>query len=111
MTKLAETVAGARVAGTHPLRASRKPGPDSRMPVMGHLRELRNRIVKAALAIIAGMVTALVYFGPVWVFVTHPFCAAEISGHNGCKALGDQLVSPASSTRSWCGCKSPSSPG
>ena len=92
MTNLAETAAGARVAGSRVLRASRKPGPDGPMPVMGHLRELRNRIVKAALAIIAGMVMALVYFGPVWDFVTHPFCSAEISGHTGCKTLGDQLV-------------------
>ena len=59
---------------------------------MGHLRELRNRIVKAALAIIVGMVLGFVFFGPIWAVVTHPFCSAVISGHTGCKTQGDQLV-------------------
>jgi sec-independent protein translocase protein TatC len=92
MTNLAETMTGARVAGSRVLEASRQPGPDGRMPVMGHLRELRNRIVKAALAIIAGMVVAFIFFNPIWAVVTHPFCSAVISGHTGCRAQGDQLV-------------------
>ena len=62
------------------------------MPVLGHLRELRNRIVKAALAIGLGTVLGFVFFGPIWGVVTHPFCSAVISGHSGCKTLGDQLV-------------------
>ena len=62
------------------------------MPLMGHLRELRNRIVKAALAIAGGMVLGFVFFGPIWAVVTHPFCSAVISGHTGCKTQGDQLV-------------------
>ena len=62
------------------------------MPVMGHLRELRNRIVKAALAIGLGTVLGIVFFGPIWAVVTHPFCSAVISGHSGCKAQGDQFV-------------------
>jgi sec-independent protein translocase protein TatC len=92
MAKLAETVTGARVAGSRVLQASRKADPAGRMPVMGHLRELRNRIVKAALAIILGTVLGLIFFGPIWSVVTHPFCSAVISGHSGCKTLGDQLV-------------------
>lgn len=62
------------------------------MPVMGHLRELRNRIVKAALAIGLGTVLGFVFFGPIWAVVSHPFCTAVISGHSGCTAQGDQLV-------------------
>lgn len=62
------------------------------MPVIGHLRELRNRIVKAALAIGLGTALGLVFFSPIWAVVTHPFCSAVISGHSGCKAQGDQLV-------------------
>jgi sec-independent protein translocase protein TatC len=62
------------------------------MPVMGHLRELRNRIVKAALAIILGTAGGFVFFGPIWAVVTHPFCTAVISGHSGCTSQGDQLV-------------------
>lgn len=92
MTNVAEAVTGARVAGSRVLRASRKAGPDGGMPIMGHLRELRNRIVKAALAIGLGTAAGLVFFGPIWAVVTHPFCSAVISGHSGCKAMGDQLV-------------------
>jgi sec-independent protein translocase protein TatC len=92
MTKLAEHVAGARVAGSRAPQASRKADPEGRMPVMGHLRELRNRIIKAALAIGLGTVLGIVFFGPIWAVVTHPFCSAVISGHSGCKAQGDQLV-------------------
>jgi sec-independent protein translocase protein TatC len=92
MAKLAETVTGARVAGSRVLQASRKTDQEGRMPVMGHLRELRNRIVKAALAIGLGTAAGLVFFGPIWAVVTHPFCSAVIAGHTGCKTLGDQLV-------------------
>jgi hypothetical protein len=62
MAKLAETVAGARVAGSRVLQASRKADPEGRMPVMGHLRELRNRIARAALAIGLGTVLGIVFF-------------------------------------------------
>jgi hypothetical protein len=86
MTKLAETVAGARVAGSRVLQASRKADPEGRMPVMGHLRELRNRIVKATLAIGLGTVLGIIFFGPIWAVVTHPFCSAVITGDSGCKA-------------------------
>ncbi len=92
MTKLAVTVQGARVAGSSVLRASQKAGPDGRMPIMGHLRELRNRIVKAGLAIVLGMVVAFIFFGPIWSLVTHPFCSAVIDGHKGCNVMGDKLV-------------------
>ena len=92
MTNLAEALTGARVAGSRVARASRKPDPDGRMPVLGHLRELRNRIVKAALAIGLGTALGLAFFNPIWAVVTHPFCSAVISGRSGCRATGDQLV-------------------
>lgn len=92
MAKLAEAATGARVASSRVLEASRKADPEGRMPVMGHLRELRNRIVKAALAIGLGTALGLVFFGPIWAVVNHPFCSAVISGHSGCKTQGDQLV-------------------
>ena len=92
MTNVADTVLGARVAGTRLLRASRKAGPDGGMPLIEHLRELRNRIVKAGLAVILGTVLGLVFFGPLWALVTHPFCSAAISGRTGCTGVGDQLV-------------------
>jgi sec-independent protein translocase protein TatC len=92
MAQLAETLTGARVAGSRVLRASRGADPEGRMPVMGHLRELRNRIVKAALAIGLGTAIGFAFFNPIWAVVAHPFCSAVISGRSGCKAAGDQLV-------------------
>jgi sec-independent protein translocase protein TatC len=92
MTNATDAVVGARVAGSRLLRASRQAGPAGQMPIMGHLKELRNRLVKAALAIIVGMVLGFVFFHPIFAVVTHPFCSAVINGKTGCHRTGDQLV-------------------
>jgi sec-independent protein translocase protein TatC len=91
-SKLGETVNGARVVGSRLAAASRKSDPEGRMPLMDHLRELRNRLVKAALALVLAMVVGFVFFHPIWNFVSHPFCSAVINGHTGCHVVGDQLV-------------------
>ena len=92
MAKLPEAVLGARVAGSRVLDASRKTGPDGRMPLIDHLRELRNRLLKAALALVLVMVLGFVFFDQIWNFVSHPFCSAVINGKTGCRRTGDQLV-------------------
>ncbi len=91
-SKLGDAAAGARVAGSRLLAASRKSDDEGRMPLIEHLRELRNRLVKAALALVVAMVFGFVFFHPIWQFVTHPFCSASINGHSGCRTVGDQLV-------------------
>jgi sec-independent protein translocase protein TatC len=53
--------------------------PEGRMPLMDHLRELRNRLIKAALAILAGTVIGWIFFGPVWEFLKEPYCALDAS--------------------------------
>jgi sec-independent protein translocase protein TatC len=92
MAKLPEAVLGARVAGSRVLDASRKTGSDGRMPLINHLRELRNRLLKAALALVLVMVLGFVFFDQIWSFVSHPFCSAVINGKTGCHRTGDQLV-------------------
>jgi sec-independent protein translocase protein TatC len=63
------------------------------MPLFDHLRELRNRVVKSALALVAGMIVGFVFFNPVWHFIEKPLCEAAIRGHTGCRQLGvNQLV-------------------
>jgi sec-independent protein translocase protein TatC len=91
MAKLGETVAGARVLGA---RLRQQANPDGRMPLMEHIRELRNRVVKAALALVAAMAIGLSppVFTPLWNLIKHPFCSAVIRGHTGCHVAGDQLV-------------------
>jgi sec-independent protein translocase protein TatC len=94
MVKLGETVTGARVLGSRMLRSSRTGNPDGRMPLMEHIRELRNRVLKAVLALVVGMGVGFVpaVYSRTWTFIEHPFCKAVINGHSGCHVVGDQLV-------------------
>jgi sec-independent protein translocase protein TatC len=91
-SKLGDAAAGARVAGSRLLAASRKNDSEGRMPLVEHLRELRNRLLKAAIALVLAMVVGFVFFHPIWNFATHPFCSATINGKSGCHKVGDQLV-------------------
>jgi sec-independent protein translocase protein TatC len=86
-------LAGARIAGERFVRSRRQQNPQGRMPLLDHLRELRNRVVKMALALAAGMTAGFVFFGPAWHVIERPLCSATIRGHSGCRTLGvDQLV-------------------
>ena len=62
------------------------------MPLMEHLRELRNRLVKSILVIILGMIIALVFSNQTLNIVARPFCSAVIDGVSGCHQVGDELV-------------------
>jgi sec-independent protein translocase protein TatC len=92
MASKPSAIRGARVVGERYLRSKRQANPDGRMPLMDHLRELRNRIVKVILVIVVGMIVALVFSDQTWNFVVHPFCSAVIRGQSGCHRAGDQLV-------------------
>jgi sec-independent protein translocase protein TatC len=81
MAKLPGAVQGARIVGERFVQSQRQQNPEGRMPLMDHIRELRNRVVKMALALIAGMVIGWVFFTPVWHFITRPYCNA-IAGCN-----------------------------
>lgn len=43
------------------------------MPLMGHLRELRSRLVRAVLAIVVGTIIALVFYDPILNFLVEPY--------------------------------------
>jgi sec-independent protein translocase protein TatC len=47
--------------------------PDGRMPLIEHIRELRNRIMKAAAGLIVGMILGWVFFKPVWNVLQRPY--------------------------------------
>lgn len=47
---------------------------DGRMPLMAHLRELRNRLVIALLGLVAGIIVGFIFFDPIWSFVSAPYC-------------------------------------
>jgi sec-independent protein translocase protein TatC len=93
MAKLPGAIAGARIVGERFVQSQRQQNPEGRMPLMDHLRELRNRVVKIALALIAGMIVGFIFFTPVWHFIERPLCSVVIRGQSGCNTLGvNQLV-------------------
>ncbi|SCK54204.1 twin-arginine translocase subunit TatC [Streptomyces sp. WMMB 322] len=52
--------------------SKREKDPEGRMPLAEHLRELRNRLMKAVLAILAVTVVAMIYYKPIAGFLTDP---------------------------------------
>jgi sec-independent protein translocase protein TatC len=93
MAKLPDAVQGARIVGERYVRAQRRQNPEGRMPLFDHLRELRNRIVKMALALAAGMTVGFLFFNQAWHFIERPLCQTMIHGHIGCRTAGaDQLI-------------------
>jgi sec-independent protein translocase protein TatC len=92
MASKPSAIRGARIVGERYLRSKQQANPEGRMPLMDHLRELRNRVVKAALAIIVGMIIALIFSSPTINWIMRPFCEASVHGLTGCKTPGDQLT-------------------
>jgi len=88
MAKLPGAIAGARIVGERFVHSQREQNPEGRMPLMDHLRELRNRVVKIALGLIAGMIIGFIFFTPVWHVIEHPLCSTSIRGYTGCNNLG-----------------------
>ena len=93
MTKLPDAIAGARIVSERFVHSQRQQNPEGRMPLLDHIRELRNRVVKIALALAAGMTAGFTFFNQAWHVIERPLCATAIRGHSGCRTLGvNQLV-------------------
>jgi sec-independent protein translocase protein TatC len=93
MAKPPGAVQGARVVGERFVRSRRQQNLEGRMAFMDHICELRNRVVKMALGLIAGMVAGFAVFTPVWHIIARPLCSTAIRGHFGCHTVGvNQLV-------------------
>jgi sec-independent protein translocase protein TatC len=93
MATLPGAIAGARIVGERFAHSQRRQNPDGRMPFLDHLRELRTRIVKMALALGAGMTAGFIFFNQAWRVIERPLCSATIRGQSGCRTLGvNQLV-------------------
>ncbi|XVQ82977.1 twin-arginine translocase subunit TatC [Microbispora siamensis] len=67
-----------------------------RMSLIEHIRELRNRLIKMILAVIAGTAIGFAFFDPIWTFMTGPFCrlpeAYKLSGGEGCTLVVRGIV-------------------
>ena len=64
------------MVGERYVSLKRQSNPDGRMPLMDHLRELRNRVVKMALAVLVGAGVAAIFYDQIWNFVQAPYCRA-----------------------------------
>jgi sec-independent protein translocase protein TatC len=69
-------IRGARIVGERYARAKRQENPDGRMPLFDHLRELRNRVVKIAVAVLVGAGVSWAFYQPIWDFIQRPYCRA-----------------------------------
>jgi sec-independent protein translocase protein TatC len=76
MASKPSAIRGARIVSERYVRFKRQANPDGRMPLMDHLRELRNRVVKIALAIIAGAAVSWAFYNRIWAFIQRPYCQA-----------------------------------
>lgn len=99
MAKLPDTVVGARVLGNRIMATRRQANPDGRMPLIDHIRELRTRVVRALLALVAGSVVGLIpaVYNRLWRFIDHPFAKASAAlcrshGHLSCTGINNSLV-------------------
>jgi len=88
MASKPSAIRGARVVGERYVSLKRQSNPDGRMPLMDHLRELRNRVVKMAVAVLVGAGVAAIFYDQVWNFVQAPYCRAvtycktNVPGHS-----------------------------
>ncbi|HEY2507320.1 MAG TPA: twin-arginine translocase subunit TatC [Streptosporangiaceae bacterium] len=48
--------------------------PEARMPLMEHIRELRNRFTKIAIVLVVGSIIGWVVYPHVWGFIERPYC-------------------------------------
>jgi sec-independent protein translocase protein TatC len=78
MASKPSAIRGARVVGERYVRLKRQGNPDGRMPLMDHLRELRNRVVKIAVVILVGAGVAWAFYNRIWAFVQRPYCQAVV---------------------------------
>jgi sec-independent protein translocase protein TatC len=88
MARKPSALAGAKIVGERYVRAKRRENPEGRMPLMDHLRELRNRVVKIAVVVIAGAILGWVFYHQIWGFMQRPYCQAvhyckqNVPGHS-----------------------------
>ena len=81
-------IRGARIVGERFLRSQQRANPEGRMSLIDHLRELRGRVVKIALAVVIGAGVSWAFFTRIWDFIQEPYCRAvgyckvNVPGHS-----------------------------
>jgi sec-independent protein translocase protein TatC len=81
-------IRGARIVGQRFLRSQQRANPEGRMSLIDHLRELRNRVVKIAIAVLVGAGVSWAFYDQIWNFIRQPYCHAvtfcqtNVPGHS-----------------------------
>jgi sec-independent protein translocase protein TatC len=96
MAKLADTIAGARVIGARLAAVGRQSNPEGRMPLMEHIRELRNRLLKALGVFFLGFGAGLIpqVHDPLWLFIVRPFTQATHHLHQHAQLIVQGVLDP-----------------
>lgn len=84
MSTSPDPLAQPRARDPRGVRPARRDNPEARMPLMEHIRELRNRLIKALLGIGVGMGIGWYTFIPVWKFLEQPYCRVQTGIHSQC---------------------------
>jgi sec-independent protein translocase protein TatC len=88
MASKPSAIRGARIVGERFLRSQQRANPEGRMSLIDHLRELRNRVVKIAVAVVIGAAVSWGFYNRIWAFIQRPFCRAvdfcqvNVNGHS-----------------------------
>jgi sec-independent protein translocase protein TatC len=76
MASKPSAIRGARIVGERFVRSQQRANPEGRMSLIDHLRELRNRVVKIALAVLVGAGVSWAFYNRIWAFIQRPYCHA-----------------------------------
>src|SRR5215471_18516153 len=97
MSSTPDAGAPSHARGSRVPRQARRENPEARMPLMEHIRELRNRLLKALLGLALGMVVGWFFFNPVWHFIEKPYCKIpqqnRLLNTHGCNLVAPGLYS------------------
>jgi len=65
---------------------------NAQMALMDHLRELRNRILKCAIAVLVTGVVAYIFYEQIFDFFTHPYCESVKETDRSCRLYSFDLL-------------------
>ncbi len=68
-------------------RAAVDEPPSGDMTLVGHLGELRTRLIRSVLAIVVGAIIVYIFFDPIFNFLANPYCELKESQGNECEFL------------------------
>ncbi|MEM9615725.1 MAG: twin-arginine translocase subunit TatC [Actinomycetota bacterium] len=73
----------------NPLSRGKKPEqqPEGDMTLLGHLSELRTRLIRSVLAIVVGAIIVYIFNEPLFNFLAEPYCDLQVAQGNDCEFI------------------------